>query len=401
MVEAKIRTIMRLFIVAVTASIVALSTSSFLTNSAGAAGSASLSFTPLTSSVETGKTIKVDINENSGSEVVNVIEINATYNSTRFEFVGISYDGSAFDIAVSGTGGGGIIQITRGTTSGVSGTKKVASVTFKALTGSGTAQLNFASGSAIVRSSDYANVWNELPSTANYTITEPATSSGTPVSSNQNTNITTPATPSPTSPAVTSGQNIPDDQPVPVIGELDGNTSGGYLVAVQVFDTDGLGVSDVVVTLGDKEATTDSFGIASFASVPVGKYKLSAEGVRSVEVEVLEGNKTEVQNFSLRQSGRNWVTTILMWLVIIGLIAGLIYFIRKKGSRIKGLLTGLFISRKNNNKLNQQQNVVKEPFSTSESTEEDLSKTLDRLKGQEVPRPSETIMPDSKSSKDE
>lgn len=371
--------------------VVVLSVSSIMGGRATAAGNATLSFSPSSGSVEIGKTITIGIDANSGSEAVNVVQADITYNASKFEFVSIGYEGTGFDFAVSGTGGGGTAQIVRGVSNGgsVTGTKRLASITFKALANSGTSQLNFAVGSAVVRVSDSENIWNEQPSPGNYTLKE-ATVAQTPAEQQ----VTEPSSPKPGSPAATSSQNIPDDQPVPVTGELDGDTSGGYLVTVQVFDEEGLGIPDLLVKLGDLETKTDSLGVASFASVPAGSYKVSAPGFDSETIEVVEGSKTQVQNFSLTRSGPDLARTIAKWLIIVAVVIAVIYLIRRYGRRIKGLFAGMASKRpKNSNANTTPENGTTQQNTSAYAPTNEIDETLTHVKGQDIPRPSETIEP--------
>ena len=65
----------------------------------------------------------------------------------------ISAEGSAFPVQLENSGGGGSVRIARMNPTPVKGDNLIASVTFKAKN-AGTATVSFASGTAVVKSSD-------------------------------------------------------------------------------------------------------------------------------------------------------------------------------------------------------------------------------------------------------
>lgn len=111
------------------------------------AASASISLSSAGSVVK-GSYITVSIRENSGAEPVNAAKATLNYPADKLAYVSIS-SSSAFGIVAASSGGGGSVSVDRGALPAVSGSQTVASVTFKALTDSGTAAVSIASGSVL------------------------------------------------------------------------------------------------------------------------------------------------------------------------------------------------------------------------------------------------------------
>lgn len=137
-----------------------------------AAGTATLYLSPATGTFAQGDTISVDIYEDSGTDNVNAVQANLSYPDNLLDFVGIT-SSPAFNVEAQSTGGGGSVQVARGATTPVSGNQLVATVRFTAAAG-GSANINFTSGSAVIRSTD--NGAQTLTTTgASYTINNQST----------------------------------------------------------------------------------------------------------------------------------------------------------------------------------------------------------------------------------
>lgn len=136
------------------------------------AASASMYLSPGSTRVANGSYLTIYIYENSGGTAVNSVQANLSYTSSLLQFVSIG-SSSAFGIVAQNSGGGGSVKIARGALPSVSGTQLVASVTFKALSSSGTASISFASGSAVVSASGSSNILGSK-SGGSYTLTKPA-----------------------------------------------------------------------------------------------------------------------------------------------------------------------------------------------------------------------------------
>ena len=150
----------------------------WLARPAAAAGTANVYLTPASASVTNGNNITVNVYEDSGSDSVNAVQANLTYSTSQLSYVSYSNSGSPFTIeAQNPSGDTGSLDFARGTTTPVSGAQLVVSITFKAVASSGTAAVNFANGTAVVRSSDNGSeTLNETG--GSYTLTAPAASGG-------------------------------------------------------------------------------------------------------------------------------------------------------------------------------------------------------------------------------
>lgn len=254
-----------------------------LLRGANAAGSASFSLNPGTQSVEVNTNVTVTINVNSGSETINAVDVVLNYDPSKLEFQSISDSGSAFPVPATATGGGGNVQITRGAYSVMTGSQKVASVTFKALVGSGSTGITFGASSAITKydsgTNTSSNIWNENPAGGTYSFSTPAPTSnpdggsggtGGTGGTGNTSGSGSGSTPSPTPEAT------PVDQAVVV---SDPNSPAKkYMVAILVKNKKNEPVEGADVTLGDKTAKTDASGVASFTDVEPGTYETTVKG---------------------------------------------------------------------------------------------------------------------------
>lgn len=126
-------------------------------NMARAAGSANMYLMPASGTYGKGDTISVAIHENSGSSSVNAAHVALTYSAKNLTFVSIG-SSSAFNINAPSSGGSGSVKIDRGALPAVSSDKVIATVIFKVTDTSGTANIDIASDSAVLSSSDNTNI---------------------------------------------------------------------------------------------------------------------------------------------------------------------------------------------------------------------------------------------------
>jgi hypothetical protein len=117
--------------------------------------------------VNTGETVTVGIRVDTGGDLINSVQANLTYPADRLEYVGASSEGTAFPVQAEEVGGSGKVAIARGSIPKVSGDQLVATVRFRVKAGSGRAVIAIGPGSAMVRSSDNANI---LTSNGNLTL---------------------------------------------------------------------------------------------------------------------------------------------------------------------------------------------------------------------------------------
>lgn len=144
----------------------------FWTQQAGsgsAAGSASFSMAGGT--YQPGSSFSVTVYENSGADGVNIAQADIHYDSKVLQLVGVDTSGSAFpgDLTpYTGSGDADTITIARFTPSPVNQKVVLGVINFKAVNQAATTSLFFEPTSAIA--SNGAPVWDQNPSTANYTI---------------------------------------------------------------------------------------------------------------------------------------------------------------------------------------------------------------------------------------
>ncbi|MEX0621420.1 MAG: Ig-like domain-containing protein [Candidatus Woykebacteria bacterium] len=138
-----------------------------------AASPASISLSPANQTVNHNTNFTVEIRENSDTELVNAVQANLTYDVAKLDFVSIDASSSAFNLQFENTGGNGSVKIARSSTTDLTGNQLVAKVTFKAKVDPATTAINFGTGTALVRSTDQANILS-VSNGGTYTIVDPA-----------------------------------------------------------------------------------------------------------------------------------------------------------------------------------------------------------------------------------
>lgn len=322
-----------------------------LLNTVGASGSSSLSLSPASSSYAIGTQFMIAVNVSS-SDSINAVMANLNYDASKLQFVSVQTNTNVFNLTGSASGGGGTVSIGIASSVNLTGTQKVADVTFKTLAGSGTTQITFANSSAVVRPSDGQNVWNGSPTGATYTLTTPivtpppttgggsttgsgssgstTTSSGTS-GSTKTTSGSTASTSKPTATAPSAAQQVANPaQPVPVSGAAISGDAG-FMVAVRVVDKNGKPVSGAEVTMASKTVKSDKTGIASFTGIPAGTHdvmiKTSGGQVKgSIDV---NGNTTPTtaQAFTLQAKPQSKLISYLITGIGVALLVGIIIYI--------------------------------------------------------------------------
>lgn len=114
------------------------------------AAAASIYLTAYDQRVAPGSNLILALYMNGGGKAVNAVEANLSYSASKLQYIGLSYTGSAFEIGASGSGGGGSINVSRGTTGSVPGSGLIATITFKALASSGSSTISVNSNSSLV-----------------------------------------------------------------------------------------------------------------------------------------------------------------------------------------------------------------------------------------------------------
>lgn len=329
----------------VTYSTILLSFVALATPKSIAAGSATLSLSPSSGSYDKGESFTVTVTENSGTDGINAVQADLKYDSSELQY--ISSTASTYFNNVSHTGGGGKVSIISyvapiqmqgpGT---VSGSKVVGTVTFKALVGSGTTSITFATTSGIARASDNVDIWNQDTSGGTYTLKTPSTGStsggGSPSGSGGSTS-TSSGSDSSSAPAPASGSPSPSEQSsdpaAPIPATTKSSSNGTYMVAVKVVDGKGHIVSDATVNLGTNTAKTDKNGIASFLGITAGRYNVTVKGgsVKGTSTITVDGTlpTTALQQFEVKAKPvYNWplygaiAGGVLILVILLAIIKG-------------------------------------------------------------------------------
>lgn len=179
------------------------------------AASNQLYLTPVDGSVQINTNVAVQVRIDSGTDTVNAVQANLSYDPAKFQFVSIDGAGSALPLEASTQTSSGSVMMARATSGGgvpPSGDFLFATVTFKALVGTGTASIDIAAGSHVVRSTDSQDLLTASGG-ATYTLTSPAAS---PTPTPAPTATPTPA-PTPTPTPVASGTPTPSPTVVPTV----------------------------------------------------------------------------------------------------------------------------------------------------------------------------------------
>jgi hypothetical protein len=231
-------------------------------------------------SVAKGSNITVTIKENSGAEPVNAASASLSYPTDKLSYVSIS-NSSVFNIAAASSGGSGSVKVDRGSLSAVTGSQTVASVTFKALSDSGTAKINVTSASVISANTN-ADIASGTSGTT-ITLKAPAAAPATPAAAPADTippKITAVATQDVKSSSVTITWTTSE----PSTSEVSYGLSQSYgLSPDSSFSTTGATLSVTVknqknkpvagaeVQIDGQKATSNKQGIATLNNVGLGK----------------------------------------------------------------------------------------------------------------------------------
>ncbi|OGY22168.1 MAG: hypothetical protein A2113_03495 [Candidatus Woykebacteria bacterium GWA1_44_8] len=323
----------------------------FTSENAFAGGSFYLS--PSSKTVPQGTTYSIAVRISS-TDPINAVQANLSYPTDKLDFVGISTSGSAFDLQVENTGGGGQVKLARGLVGTVTGDKLIATVTFRAKVGSGSSSINFTAGTEAVDAS--GNPVVNATSGGTYTFAPPPAPSPPPDTTAPkitDVKVTETAfkgatiewkTDEPASSLVEYGPNdkyglsaegggATKDHKVGFSSELlipgvlyhfrvksadsagniatgeDGTfKTSGYTVQVKVVDQKGNPVEGVEVTLASEiqKAKTDKDGIATFKDVAPGEHLVLVEsksGLVSSMVEVKAATAEEIASGKIPPQG--------------------------------------------------------------------------------------------------
>jgi hypothetical protein len=323
-------------------SVLIISTSLILPEDVFAGGSFYLS--PSSRSVPQGTTFSVAVRVSS-TDPINSVSAYLSYPADKFDFVSISTSGSAFSMEVENFGGGGQVKLSRGLPGTVTGDKLIATVTFRGKLNSGSASINFASGTLATN----ANGDSVVTATSGGTYTfapppppPPPPDTTAPKISDVKVTATSfkgatiewktdePSTSvveygvnnkyglSAESPGLTKDHKVTFSSELLVLGEsyhfrvksadAAGNLvvgkdatfkARGIPVKIKVVDSKGRGIKKAKVTLASAPmtATTDKDGIATFADVAPGKHLVSTDAggrIQAFQIDVKEPTDKEI-----------------------------------------------------------------------------------------------------------
>lgn len=327
-----------------------------LTHFVYGAGAATLTLTPASGSYDINGTFTVTVKENSGSETINAVQADLSYDTSKLQFISLSTAGAFNYCDPSSGGGGGNISFACASTAGaLTGNQTVGTITFKALVGSGSSPVTFKSSSAIVRTPDAANIWNTSTAGGTYSFTTPSTPTCPSGQTGTYPNCSTPSTgggggstgstgstntkPS-GSGSTGSSSSTPTTTPTestnptttPTTVNENGTVEGGTMVAVRVLDDKGNPVADATVTIGNATAKTDKTGVASFTSIKPGNYTVIAKTAKGGQVKAAVTVKAstgigKVQSFDLKVKAPNYTLIYVILGVVVVAGAGVIAFI--------------------------------------------------------------------------
>jgi len=273
------------------------------------AASTQLYLSPASGSVTQDNNVAVSVRVgHGGSDESNAVQANLSYPTDKFQFVSTSL-GSAYEIAAENTGGGGSVRIGLGSVDNVAGDQLVATVTFKALAGSGTGSITFAGDSDVVNTGvsvlagTSGATYSFTTPPANPAPSSPAAPSNNPVSSNSSKPSTS-TKPSASTPVAT--QSAPSaDKTGPQISNIH-TSSITYNGATIEWDTNEAAAG--VVDYGP----TSSYGVVASGgaatqkhSVPLDSALLKAGTTYHFRVTSIDaaGNQTASEDQTVRTRG--------------------------------------------------------------------------------------------------
>ena len=275
---------------------------------AQAAGSATYSLSASSTSLKSGDQVTLTINENSGSQTVNAVDVAISFDTTKLQFVSASGAGTSFvsfqatgsNSGANNTGTGHLVSYVS-PPGNLTGSQKVGTIVLsvKDLSGSTTTPITFVDSSGIASATDSSDIWDHSLTGLTLNLApKPATTTAPKTAPKKTTSSSKSTTTQPS----TSQQQSSPTTPVPV--NVTTNALTGYFVSVKVVDDKGKPVANVKVSLGDNIATSDSTGLAGFSNIAPGVYKVSVKsgnllGTSTVDVDGTKPNSA-VQQFEIK-----------------------------------------------------------------------------------------------------
>jgi hypothetical protein len=335
-----------------------------------ALGTASFALSPASGSYANGQTFNLIVDETS-TDSVNAVQLDMSYPSASLRLNSVSSGTAAsspFGLCGQSAGGSGTVSVGCASTLSVTGTQPVANINFTVIASSGSAAVNVTTGSSIVRTSDQANVWNNLPTAATYTISSPTTSAPvvtTPQSSNSSTTkpkTTTASKPATVVAAPAEAQASSSSAPIAptpvVVPTSEAAASSGATITtptssvastsipmasptafeIKVLTTSGTPEANAVVTINGSKETTNSAGVATFTSLQPKQYEvtITAPGSKKATASSIDVMpKQSTQQFSIRldanhSSSTTPVLLLVMTLLLVAAAAAVVHYLTQR-----------------------------------------------------------------------
>ena len=133
-------------------------TSAPVYNGGGGIKVPNLMLQPSSQKVSLSSPLSVRIWANTGNHKVNAVQANLSYPIDKLNFVNVDGAGSAFGLAVRGTGDNGKVTIARGSFQPVTGKLLVATVNFTAANNNGVASVKFAADTTLISATTNKNI---------------------------------------------------------------------------------------------------------------------------------------------------------------------------------------------------------------------------------------------------
>lgn len=234
--------------------------------SAASAANIGVSYSPSSQAISQNGTVAMAINVNAGAEAVVTAQVKVTYDSSKLQFVSISYAGTPLnESSPSEASGPGFYTLSRYkvATPHPSGTFRLATVTFKALVSSGSTNVGYdAANSSIYTEADTTNSSLTSLAGATYSFQQP------PDTTNPAVNVTAPSQGSTVSGSINFSANASDDRGVTKVDFLvDGAVKASDTTAPYTTSIDTKTLSDGSHAFMAK--AYDAAGNSSYATVTV------------------------------------------------------------------------------------------------------------------------------------
>jgi hypothetical protein len=238
-------------------------------NSPSGGGTASLTVTPAAATLAQGSNVRLEIWTDSGSEPVNAVQANLSYPAALLELSSIDYTGTAYAVQAEETKAAGSVRIARGVAGGappVTGAGLVAVLNFRALGSSGSANVDFTSGSAVVHATTNANILTTMtggaytltaaPDTILPTVTITSPANNTAVTGNVNVVATASDNVGVTKVELwVDGALVGTDTSAPYSITWPSSGAGNHTLEMRAYDAAGnVGMSSITVSVSDVQA---------------------------------------------------------------------------------------------------------------------------------------------------